>query len=203
MPSPQPTEPPATPTQPPPTQAPPTQPPPTPTAEAQAVPQLPVCNGVLAATPAQTEGPYYKANTPERASLLEPGMAGTKLIVTGYVLTTDCKPVAGVWLDFWQTDDKGAYDNSGYRMRGHQFTDETGRYYLETVVPGGYPGRTPHIHVKVRAPNGPVLTTQIYLPGEPRNNTDSIFKPELVMSDVRDTADGKTATFNFVLMSRN
>ncbi len=40
-----------------------------------------------------------------------------------------------------------------------------GRYTLETIVPGEYPGRTQHIHVKVQAPNGPILTTQIYFPG--------------------------------------
>ncbi len=92
-------------------------------------------------------------------------MGGTKIIVTGYVLTTDCEPIANAWLDFWQADDQGAYDNAGYRLRGHLFADETGRYTLETIVPGEYPGRTPHIHVKVQAPNGQILTSQIYFPG--------------------------------------
>jgi protocatechuate 3,4-dioxygenase beta subunit len=125
-------------------------------------------------------------------------MGGAKLIVTGYVLTTDCQPIARAWLDFWQADDKGAYDNVGYRLRGHLFTDETGRYTLETIVPGEYPGRTEHIHVKVQAPNGPLLTSQIYFPGVAANDRDSIFNPAL-LADVQDTADGKVATFNFVV----
>lgn len=149
-------------------------------------------------TPAQTEGPYFTRNSPERTSLLEPGIRGTKIVVTGYVLTTDCRPVARALLDFWQADDAGQYDNRGYRLRGHQFTDVQGRYRLETVVPGLYPGRTRHFHVKVQAPNGPVLTTQLYFPNEPANQRDGIFHRALVMA-VQDTSDGKAASFNFVL----
>jgi len=149
-------------------------------------------------TPAQTEGPYYTPNTPERNSLLEPDMPGTKLVVTGFVLSTACQPVAQALVDFWHCDDAGVYDNAGYRLRGHQFTDDQGRYYLETILPGVYPGRTRHIHVKVQAPNQPVLTTQMYFPNEPGNDTDGIFRPELLM-DVQDVTDGKAASFNFVL----
>lgn len=149
-------------------------------------------------TPRQTEGPYYTPNSPERTSLLEPGMSGTKIVVTGSVLDTACRPIGRALVDFWQADDSGEYDNVGYRLRGHQFTDDTGAYVLETVVPGVYPGRTRHFHVKVQAPNQPVLTTQLYFPGDPGNATDRIFSQELLM-DVQDAADGKTATFNFVL----
>src|SRR5207244_4653789 len=95
-------------------------------------------------TPAQTEGPYFTRNSPERASLLEAGMRGTRLVVSGRVLTTSCRPVARALLDFWQADDAGEYDNRGYRLRGHMFTDEQGNYRLETIVPGLYPGRTRH-----------------------------------------------------------
>lgn len=158
----------------------------------------PACASPAALTPAQTEGPYYTPNSPERASLIEPGMGGTKLIVTGYVFTTNCQPIANALLDFWQADDKGAYDNAGYRLRGHLFTDETGRYTLETIVPGEYPGRTEHIHVKVQAPHGPILTTQIYFPGVAANDRDSIFNPAL-LADMQDTADGKVATLNFIV----
>lgn len=150
-------------------------------------------------TLAQTEGPYYTPNTPERTSLIEPDMPGTKLVVTGFVLSTGCQPVTQALVDFWHCDDAGVYDNSGYRLRGHQFTDDQGRYYLETILPGVYPGRTRHIHVKVQAPNQPVLTTQMYFPNEPGNDTDGIFRPELLM-DVQDVADGKAASFNFVLV---
>src|SRR5215510_5257642 len=92
------------------------------------LPATPVCNSPLplTASPALTEGPYYKAGSPERASLLEAGIPGTPIIVTGYVLTPDCKPIPQAWLDFWQADGKGAYDNSGYKLRGHQFTDDAG-----------------------------------------------------------------------------
>jgi protocatechuate 3,4-dioxygenase beta subunit len=159
---------------------------------------VPSCKSPVALTPAQTEGPYYTPNSPERASLIEPGMSGTKLIVTGYVLTTDCQPIAKALLDFWQADDKGAYDNVGYRLRGHLFTDETGRFKLETILPGEYPGRTEHIHVKVQAPNGPILTTQLYFPGVAANDRDSIFNPAL-LANVQNTADGKVATFDFIV----
>jgi protocatechuate 3,4-dioxygenase beta subunit len=159
---------------------------------------VPACTRPAALTPAQTEGPYYTPNSPEKVSLIESGMGGTKIIVTGYVLTADCQPIANAWLDFWQADDQGVYDNSGYRLRGHLFTDEIGRYTLETIVPGEYPGRTEHIHVKVQAPNGPILTSQIYFPGVAANDRDSIFDPAL-LADVQDTADGKVATFNFVV----
>lgn len=117
-------------------------------------------------TPAQTEGPYFKTNSPERKSLLEPSITGTKLILIGQVLSTDCKPIAKALLDFWHADDKGVYDNEGFKLRGHQFTDDEGRYALETIVPGLYPGRTRHFHLKVQAPHQPVLTTQLYFPNE-------------------------------------
>jgi protocatechuate 3,4-dioxygenase beta subunit len=162
---------------------------------------MPSCTNPAALTPAQTEGPYYTPNSPERTSLIEPGMGGTQISVTGYVLTTDCQPIANAWLDFWQADDQGMYDNAGYRLRGHLFTDETGRYTLETIVPGEYPGRTPHIHVKVQPPDGSILTSQIYFPGVAANDRDSIFDPAL-LADMQDTADGKVATFNFVVQTQ-
>jgi protocatechuate 3,4-dioxygenase beta subunit len=149
-------------------------------------------------TPAQTEGPFYTPNTPQRTSLLEPGMTGTPLVVTGSVLATNCQPVAGALLDFWHCDDSGVYDNVGFRLRGHQFADDQGRFTLETILPGLYTGRTRHIHVKVQAPNQPVLTTQLYFPDEPDNARDGIFDPALLM-DVQDTQTGKQAVFDFVL----
>lgn len=149
-------------------------------------------------TIAQTEGPYYTPNTPERTSLLEPGITGTRLLVTGTVLSTGCTPIARALVDFWHCDDAGVYDNVGYKLRGHQFTDDAGRYSLETIVPGVYPGRTRHIHVKVQAPNQPVLTTQLYFPGEPANTRDGIYNPALEMA-LQDSAEGQLGTFNFVL----
>jgi protocatechuate 3,4-dioxygenase beta subunit len=165
--------------------------------------------GTLAPTPAcddgdeptleQTEGPYFTPNSPERASLLEAGMAGRRLVVTGTVVATDCRPVRRALLDFWQADDAGEYDNQGYRLRGHQFSDARGAWRLETIVPGLYTGRTRHIHVKAQAPDGPVLTTQLYFPGEPENERDGIFSPELLLADVRDAGGARRGSFTFVL----
>src|SRR5215813_13576047 len=95
-------------------------------AQAQPQPPTPSCAEKDDATPTQTEGPYYKRNSPQRTSLLEAGITGTKIVVTGAVLSTDCRPIAGVLLDFWQADARGVYDNAGSKLRGHQFTDATG-----------------------------------------------------------------------------
>lgn len=157
----------------------------------------PECTDDDDVTPAQTEGPYFKASSPEQTNI-RGGASGTKLVLTGTVVGTDCKPVSRALVDFWQADAAGEYDNSAYKFRGHQFTDAQGRYRLETVVPGLYPGRTRHIHVKVQPAGGRALTTQLYLPGEARNASDGIYRKEceVVLSDA---ADGKNATFTFVL----
>jgi protocatechuate 3,4-dioxygenase beta subunit len=149
-------------------------------------------------TPAQTAGPFYTPDTPLRTSFLEAGITGDTLMVSGRVLTPNCRPVAGAVLDFWHADDHGQYDNVGYRLRGHQFTNADGYYRLETIVPGLYPGRTRHIHVIVQGPTTRQLTTQLYFPDEPGNQTDGIFHPALVMA-VKNADDGQTAAFDFVL----
>ena len=159
----------------------------------------PACDDGDDPTLAQTEGPYFTPDSPQRASLLEAGMDGRRLVVAGTVLTTDCRPVRRALLDFWQADDAGQYDNQGYRLRGHQFSDAEGGWRLETVVPGLYTGRTRHIHVMVQAPDGPVLTTQLYFPGEPANDRDGIFRPELLLAAGRDRGDTRQASFTFVL----
>lgn len=169
-------------------------------AQVHGLPPTPACTDHDEVTPAQTEGPYYKRNSPQRTSFLEPGITGTPMVVTGTILTTDCQPLARALVDFWHADAQGVYDNVGSRLRGHQFTDEAGHYALQTIVPGRYPGRTRHFHVKVQAPNQPVLTTQLYFPAEPYNATDGFFNPQLLMT-VQDTADGKVARFNFVVAS--
>ena len=152
-------------------------------------------------TVSQTEGPYFKTNSPERSALVTDSTQGTLLTVTGQVLAADGTPVANALLDFWQADASGAYDNSGYTLRGHQYTDENGNYTLSTVVPSLYPGRTRHIHVKVQAPGGPTLTTQLYFPGEARNSTDGIFDPSLVLNTQSNTDGTENATFNFVVQT--
>ncbi|TDD67045.1 dioxygenase [Actinomadura darangshiensis] len=149
-------------------------------------------------TPAQMEGPYFKPGSPERSSIVTPGMPGTPLTVTGIVYSLSCRPVNGALLDFWQADYYGNYDNSGYTLRGHQYSDTSGQFSLTTIVPGLYPGRTRHIHVKVQAPYQPILTTQLYFPDEPRNSSDALFDPELLM-EVQSGPDGRSAAFDFVL----
>lgn len=165
---------------------------------AQELPLTPECSENPAATPPQTAGPFFTPNSPERQSLIEPGIQGTRLVLTGYVVSRQCNGVSGALLDFWQADSAGAYDNVGYRLRGHQYTDASGRYELETVVPGLYPGRTRHVHVSVQPPGGRVLTTQLYFPDEARNRQDGIYNPALVMA-VQAAEDARWGSFTFVV----
>lgn len=149
---------------------------------------LPACTGL---TPPQMEGPYYTPDTPERTSLLEEGMPGTRLILVGYVLDPDCQPLPNAWLDFWQADANGEYDNAGYRLRGHQYTDSQGRYSLETVLPGLYSSRPiEHIHVKVRPEGGAEVTSQLYFPDQP---------VEGLTVTLEDRGDYLVGYFNFVV----
>lgn len=150
-------------------------------------------------TPAQTEGPYFKRQSPERSSLYEAGMAGTPIVLTGQVLDTAGRPVSRALLDWWHADDAGEYDNRGYRLRGHHFTDAQGRFRLETIVPGLYSGRTRHFHVKVQAPSAPVLTTQLYFPDEPGNRRDFIFNEKLLLSLQPKSDKSLTGAFTFVV----
>lgn len=156
----------------------------------------PTCDDGDDPTPPQMEGPYFKPNSPERTSLQDG--PGTSLVLTGFVYGLGCQPLSDVLLDFWLADNYGQYDNVTYRFRGHQFTGADGSYRLTTIVPGLYPGRTRHIHVKAQAPGKPILTTQLYFPGEPGNSTDPIFDARLLM-DVQGSGGDKEATFDFVL----
>jgi protocatechuate 3,4-dioxygenase beta subunit len=158
----------------------------------------PACHDGDEPTLAQTEGPFFKPSSPERIELIEAGMAGQPIELVGFVLSRNCKPIAGALLEFWQADDKGQYDNSGFRLRGHQFTDADGRYRLKSIVPGSYVGRTRHFHVKVQPNGGRVLTTQLYFPGEARNRSDGLFRKELLIRTAKN--EGWLAgRFDFVL----
>jgi protocatechuate 3,4-dioxygenase beta subunit len=153
----------------------------------------------LPLTAAVEEGPYYKTGSPERRSIAEPGTAGSRLTVKGLVLDMDGRPVVNAWLDFWHADGRGVYDNEGFNLRGHQYSDKDGRYYLETVRPYEYLFRAAHVHVKVQAaPGAPVLTTQLFFPGEARNATDPLFE-KLTVMNVQDTGGGQQAAFYFVV----
>lgn len=170
-----------------------------PVAASTATPISPTPTGACpAVTRALTEGPYFKAGAPERRSLIEAGVTGTKLVITGRVLTRSCEPVADARLEFWQADAQGSYDNSGFRLRGYQMSGADGSYHLETIVPGLYPGRTRHIHFKVIAAKRATLVSQLFFPNEPGNATDGIFETSLVLP-VQDTADGKTAVMDYIL----
>lgn len=167
-------------------------------AQAQALPPTPSCDAHEAPTARQTEGPFYKRSPPGRGSLVEPGMPGERLLLGGQVLTTGCRPLPGTVLDFWQADAKGEYDNDGFRLRGHVVADAGGRYRIETIVPGPYPGRTRHLHVRLQPPQGPMLTTQLYFPDEPLNLRDALYTPALQMSLAR-SRDAAQGRFDFIL----
>jgi protocatechuate 3,4-dioxygenase beta subunit len=162
-------------------------------AETETLTATPACDNDP--TPKQTEGPYWTADSPQRNDFTGDGAPGQRMTLTGTVVDTACRPLPGTLLDFWQCDGNGVYDNQGYKLRGHQYTDDNGAYRLATVKPGLYPGRTRHFHVKVRPPGGEVLTTQLYFPGEPGNKADGIYRPELEMT-VSQTGD---ASFTFVM----
>ncbi|CAN7425409.1 intradiol ring-cleavage dioxygenase [Bosea sp. LjRoot90] len=162
------------------------------------LPATPACEGHATATPRQTEGPFFTPSSPQSADLRADGN-GTLLVLSGFVLTRQCRPVAGALLDFWHADAGGQYDNRGFRFRGHLFADQQGRYQFITRAPGLYTGRTRHLHVKVRAgTQSPVLTTQLYFPDEPGNRRDSLFDQKLLMS-LRPAEGGQLGRFDFVL----
>jgi protocatechuate 3,4-dioxygenase beta subunit len=158
----------------------------------------PACKDGDEPTIAQTEGPFFKPQSPQRSDLREQGSRGQPAVLTGVVLTRSCKPVAKALVELWHADEKGDYDNKGFRYRGHVFTDEAGRFRFRTIVPARYPGRTRHYHVKVQAANQPVLTTQLYFPKEMGNMRDGLFKPALLMK-TSEGIDGLTGQFSFVL----
>ena len=155
-------------------------------------------------TLSEIEGPFYTPNTPQRNRLIEEGMKGTVLMLAGRVLDTNCKPIAGAVIDFWQADSNGNYDNQGFNLRGHQFTDKNGIYWLETVKPAPYnvegTWRTPHLHVKVQGQNTKLLTTQIFFPDEAENNDkDDFYSDDLLMALSKGSDDSLAGEYTFVL----
>jgi protocatechuate 3,4-dioxygenase beta subunit len=170
-------------------------------AAAAPLPATPTCDDGDDPTPELTEGPYFSSGSPQRRSLVTRGMRGTRLTITGYVLTTACRPIKRAKLDFWQADASGVYDNDGYRLRGHQFTDSTGRWRLDTIVPALYTGRTKHIHVKVQRRGGEVLTTQLFFPGVSANAGDRLYESDLLLRRWRRVGARRTGRFDFVLAS--
>jgi protocatechuate 3,4-dioxygenase beta subunit len=152
----------------------------------------------LELTPQETAGPFFRPDSPLKADFREPGLTGIPSRVSGFVLDPRGKPISGALLDFWHADAEGGYDLQSFRCRGHQFSDAGGRYALETIIPGLYPGRTRHYHVRLQAAHGPILCTQLYFPGEARNASDSLFRPDLLLK-IREADSLHLGTFNFVL----
>jgi protocatechuate 3,4-dioxygenase beta subunit len=161
----------------------------------------PPCSGEIALTPRTSDGGRYRPGAPEKSTLRQPGLAGTPLVITGYVLFPDCRPVGGAVLDVWQADAAGEYDDDGWRLRGVVRSDEAGRYDIETIVPGSAEGSAPTVRVKASENvGGRIVTTQLFLPDHAANATDRSFRPELVMVIDGATDDGPVhARFDFVI----
>ncbi len=147
----------------------------------------------LAATPQQTEGPFYPASFPadmDNDLVQVRGQAaqamGTVLHLQGRVLDLDGRPVEGALVEIWQCDAQGLYDHprqpgrerrdSAFQGYGRLLAAADGRYGFRTLKPVAYPGRTPHIHLKVATTAGSQLTSQFYVAGEPGNERDGIFR---------------------------
>lgn len=144
----------------------------------------------LRATPAQTAGPFYPDRLPaDRDSDLVQvrGVAaraeGIVTHLSGRVLGRDGRPISGATVEIWQCDARGLYRHSADRPGqrdgafqgfGRTLTGADGHYAFRTIRPVAYPGRTPHIHVLVRAP-GRLLVTQVYVAGEPLNAADGLY----------------------------
>jgi protocatechuate 3,4-dioxygenase beta subunit len=170
-------------------------------AVAEPLAPTPQCHDGDAPTIRETEGPFFKPSSPQRADLVEPASKARLVELNGQVLTRSCRPVAQALVDLWHADERGEYDTGGFRYRGHLFTDAEGRYRFRTILPARYTGRTRHYHVKVQARQQGVLTTQLYFPGEPMNRRDGLFRRELVMR-MAEAGDDLSAQFDFVLDMR-
>jgi protocatechuate 3,4-dioxygenase beta subunit len=149
----------------------------------------------LVATPSQTEGPFYPTAFPADSDMdlvQVRGQAaramGTVLHLQGRVLDASGKPI-GAMVEIWQCDAQGIYDHprqSGRERRDAAFqgygkvvTDGQSLYRFRTLKPVAYPGRTPHIHLKVATADGRRLTTQFYLAGDSLNERDFVYREAL------------------------
>lgn len=158
------------------------------------------CPGAL--TSPNQEGPFYSPGSPQKTSLIEEGMAGIPILISGRVFDQECNPIPGAKLDFWLADVNGEYDNIGYRLRGHVFSNQDGNYSLESIEPTEYTGRPEHIHVKVFSTDGrELLTTQMYMAGS-EGSADVIAAPDLLATYLdTDEAGRRRVLFNFVVQN--
>jgi protocatechuate 3,4-dioxygenase beta subunit len=145
----------------------------------------------LRPTPRQTEGPFYPVRLPEDddADLLQrrgqaPYALGQPAWVEGTLVGVDGRPLRGAVLEIWQADQGGHYHHPGDGNRadplfqgfGRATADAEGRWRFHTLRPAPYTGRTPHIHLKVKHERRELLTTQLYVEGEPRNEHDGLWR---------------------------
>ena len=144
----------------------------------------------LRPTPSQTEGPYYPVALPADTDfdLLRNGSArygqGQPAWVEGTVTDTRGVPVAGAVVEIWQCDQAGHYHHPGdggradpaFQGFGRVGVGRDGRYRFRTLRPAPYSGRTPHIHVKVKLDRVELLTTQLYVAGDPGNARDFLWR---------------------------
>ena len=145
-------------------------------------------------TPKTTEGPFYPSPSMRFADVdndlvkVEGAVrdAGGEVInLKGIISDKQGRPLAGHRIEIWQCDLNGKYlhtsDNQstvydqGFQGFGHDITDANGAYQFRTIKPAEYPGRTPHIHVKVLNGRQELLTTQFYIKDHPNNPQDGLF----------------------------
>lgn len=143
--------------------------------------------GACTLTPEQTEGPFFVAS-PERSDI-RAGRPGALLELDLRVVEArTCAPLAGITVELWHADAAGVYSAFGVEqgntadatgqdfLRGSRPTDAEGRVAFSTVYPGWYPGRTPHLHVKIVSQSGDdLLITQLYFP---EAVTDAVYAAE-------------------------
>lgn len=173
----------------------------------------------LRPTPSQTEGPFYPVRLPADSDhdLLRNGTQqyakGQPAWVEGTVTDVEGRPVAGATVEIWQCDEAGHYHHPGdggradpaFQGFGRVTVGADGRYRFRTIRPAPYSGRTPHIHVKVKDDRHELLTTQLYVEGDPHNERDGLWRrldPQArraVTVPFRSGADGLRATFPIVL----
>jgi protocatechuate 3,4-dioxygenase beta subunit len=163
----------------------------------------------LRPTPSQTEGPFYPREFPadSDADLLRNGSLsyrqGREAWVEGQVRDLAGAPLRGGVVEIWQCDHNGHYHHPGdgghadpaFQGFGRCTVEADGSYRFRTVRPTRYTGRAPHIHVKVRLGPRELLTTQLYVQGDPENERDSVWRA------LRDPADRAAITVPFAAAS--
>jgi protocatechuate 3,4-dioxygenase beta subunit len=146
----------------------------------------------LTRTPAQTEGPFYPRGLPLDTDndliLINEGTTpavGEITHLSGRVLDASGHPIKNALVEIWQCDHNGVYLHPGsdnhdkqdkaFQGFGRFLTASSGEYYFRTIKPVPYPGRTPHIHFKIKQGTKELLTTQCYIRGHAGNPRDGIY----------------------------